>query len=48
MFISARFLLLALAVWLLVPAFAQSKPNILVIMFADVGMTNISAHSRGR
>ena len=40
---------LALSVMLLatVPALAQDKPNILVIWGDDIGITNISAYSRG-
>ena len=40
-------LLLMLAGWLSIPAMASDKPNILMIMADDVGLTNISAYSRG-
>src|SRR4029434_7394966 len=39
-------MLLAL-VWLVAPAAAQQKPNILVIMGDDVGWFNIGAYHRG-
>ena len=35
------------AVWLTASAQAASKPNILVIWGDDIGITNISAYSRG-
>jgi arylsulfatase len=45
----ARGLLALIAAWVLtsVPAFAQQKPNILVIMGDDIGWFNIGAYHRG-
>ena len=42
-------LLISLAIWAaaVVPASAQQKPNILVIMGDDIGYWNISAYNRG-
>ena len=40
------FSLASLAVAVTSPAFAQEKPNILVIMSDDVGITNLSGYSR--
>ncbi len=44
-----RYLLMALSILLFMPNAhaAAAKPNILVIMSDDVGITNISAYSRG-
>ena len=39
-------MLLAL-VWLVAPAAAQQKPNIIMIMGDDIGLWNIGAYHRG-
>jgi len=41
------FFLLVLLGMLTIPAIAQDKPNILVIMGDDIGITNVSAYSMG-
>ncbi len=43
----ATFIVLTVLIWGVNPAAAATKPNILVIMSDDVGITNLSVHSRG-
>jgi arylsulfatase len=36
-----------LSLWMITPAWAQDKPNILVIWGDDIGQSNISAYTKG-
>jgi hypothetical protein len=38
---------MVLTLWLIAPAWAQDKPNIVIIWGDDIGQSNVSAYTKG-